>query len=66
MPFDLYTKLVLTAIAAALVVLCLRGLSFVGRASAQSTTHCTGTLAGNSNGDANLMVGRYDIDVRCE
>jgi hypothetical protein len=64
-PIDLYTKLVLTAIAAALSVLCLRGLSFVSRASAQSSTHCTGTLTANAFGGTEELTGGYEVDVSC-
>ena len=65
MSIDLYTKLVLTVIAAALTVLCLRGLSFVSRASAQSSTHCTGTLTANVYGGTESSLGGYEVDVSC-
>lgn len=65
MSVDFYTKVVLTAIAGALVVLALRGASLASRASAQSSTRCTGTLTANAFGGTESSVGGYELDVSC-
>ena len=66
MRVDLYTKTILTVIAAALVALVVRDVPLVSTANAQATTRCTGIIKANAFGGIEELVGGYTVDVRCQ
>ena len=66
MIIDRYTKVILTVIAASLMVLAVGEVVDVEPALATSTqVRCTGNLTANAFGGAEPIVGGYSVQVRC-
>jgi hypothetical protein len=66
MKSDIYTKVVLTIIAACLLVLTFQRAPFVAEARAANSMTCTGELKANAWGGIKEMIGGYKIQVECE
>ena len=65
MQIDLYTKLVLTVIAACLLILVLRDGIGVTPLAAQRAITCRGVMTANEHGGTRANVGGYQFDVSC-
>ena len=65
MRLDLYSKVVLTIIAACLVVITIHAGSLIPVAKAAGYTTCTGQLTANAYGGQAAMVGGYQVLINC-
>ena len=65
MRVDLYTKIVLTLIAASLFAISLQGGPLRAERPREVSLSCDGELKANAYGGAEAMVGGYRIDVTC-
>jgi hypothetical protein len=65
MQMDLYTKLILTVIAACLLALVLRDGIGVSPLTAQQTIVCHGQMTANEHGGTRANVGGYQFEVSC-
>jgi hypothetical protein len=65
MQMDLYTKLILTVIAACLLALVLRDGIGVSPLAAQHAITCHGQMTANEHGGTRASVGGYQFEVSC-
>jgi hypothetical protein len=65
MQVDLYTKLILTVIAACLVALVLGNGIGATPLAAQRSTICHGQMTANEHGGTRANVGGYQFEVSC-
>lgn len=63
---DTYTKIVLTVIAACLLVLTIRVLNVAPVLRAATSYSCTGELKANAWGGVEATIGGYTVRVTCD
>ena len=66
MTSDRYTKIVLTIIAACLVVITIRALNAEPTVKAAASMSCTGEIKANAWGGVQATIGGYALKFTCE